>query len=415
MEISLLDRINNQTANCVVVGLGLVGSMQLNLLLEAGFRVDGYDKDLSVVEKKDSEYRSGADSVTPRFSASDKILAQADIIFVCVRIDLDNGKPIIEPLRRLISSIHNNCTKSTFVMLVTTVPVGTTDWLAAELDKGSHSETNHLVGFSPERIYEGQRLEEVRSTPRLVSGLGQNASLLAHALISQLCAKVEPVSSPKVAEMSKLLENTFRTHCIALIGEITNAAQAWGIEATEVCEAAATKPFGYFPFHPGPGVGGHCLPNDLRLLEASFEAAETNSPLLASVRKAIGKIPISIVDRLSSLLDTPLINLKILIVGVGFKPGSSDTTLSPAISVAEELLRRKAMLCFIDEKVDVFEVDGVAQEKIRTVVDQKWDAILIISGDKSISIDSLTQASKVVLDAGGASAMKGDRSLLHRL
>lgn len=416
----LLEKIEGRAAQCAVVGLGMVGTMQVRLLLKAGFSVVGYDVDESIVDQRRVEL---SDPGVAQISTKEFVLQDADVVFVCVRVGLlSGGKPNFQALGRVCKSIESQCRQQALVVLVTTVPLGTTSWVAKEINAGfgpDGSNCSHLVGFAPERITADQLLDDVIKTPRLVTGVGSVARELTAKMMTGICDEVVPVSSPEVAEMTKLLENTFRTHCIALIGEMTRAAGAWGIEATEVCEAAATKPYGYFPFYPGPGVGGHCLPNDLRLLEFSCSHVGQSSSLLSSVREAIEFIPAGVIDRLEGLMSSPtsspMMGAKVLLVGVGFKPGSSDTTASPAGLLAEVLLDRGAHVSYLDSNVGEFAVRGKNLERVDAVGIRRWDAIVIVSGDPLVPLETLNKASSLVLDTGGAALMKGDKSRLARL
>ena len=410
-----LEKIRNRSSCCVVAGLGIVGKTQCRLLLDQNFPVIGYDIDPKAVESSKQELGYPDNKNLLTLSDCDSCLESADIVFVCVRTSLHpNGKPNRDALQSLIKSIRSRCSSPTFVVIVSTVVVGTSQWFADQLATAAPNRQHFLVGYSPERIFEGQSLEDIRETPRLVSGVGLEAAELTSELISLLCKQSVAVSRPEAAEMGKLLENTFRTNCIALVGEITRASNALGIEATEVCRAAASKPFGYFPFFPGPGVGGHCLPNDLRLLEASFSTAGVHSPVLSAVREAISLIPDAVVKRLDNMLEN-LRRADILMVGVGFKPGSSDTSFSPAKPLAEKLLSRAASVSYFDSKVHEFSVSGTTVPRVENLEERKWDAVLILSGDSNTSLSQLYAVSKVVLDTGGSAVMKGDDSGLFRL
>ena len=415
----LRQRIRSRSAKCGVVGLGMVGSTQATLIANAGFNVVGYDVDESAVASALAfASKNTDDSSTGQFidaSTSDEIINCADVIFVCVRVNLSaDGTPQLDALRAVNATIQANPRGPSLVVLVTTVPVGTTKWFAHQL---RCDDNNWFVAFAPERIASHQPLDEVVKTPRLVAGVDKDANDLAFEMMTTLGHEVVPAACPEVCEMSKLLENTFRTQCIALIGEITRAAHAWGIDAMDVCEAAATKPFGYFPFYPGPGVGGHCLQNDLRLLQASCDPLAEPSSLLYAVRDAIAKIPSTTVNRISTLLPIPLAEATILVVGVGFKPGSDDITQSPAASVIECLLAQGAKVRFVDRFVNRFQVndsviDFVTASELPT---QSYDAILIVAGDSSITLEQLYESSDIVLDTGGARIMAGNSSRLARL
>jgi UDP-N-acetyl-D-glucosamine dehydrogenase len=221
-----------------------------------------------------------------------------------------------------------------------------------------------------------------------------------------LCDTVVPVSSPEVSELSKLLENAFLSVNIGLVNEITRLSLSLGVQSQEVCEAAATKPFGYLPFYPGPGVGGHCLPNDLWLLANSARSHGWNPELLDGAIAVNAHAPLLVVDRIEQLLrekGKELRGASILLVGVGFKPGSGDTTLSPAFTVVRELRERGAFPSFSDSRVPRFEVDGIPVPAITPAEITKgaFNAVTILSGDDRLKPDALTGVADVLLDASG--------------
>lgn len=413
------ERIHNRTASCAVVGLGRVGTMQASLLLDAGFRVSGFDTDPAAVNAfRDTMRERGAGAPEGTFSSSENVLAAAEIVVVCVRVAIDeHGAPDLSALLATANALSRQCTGPVLVLIVTTVVVGTTlqfatEWLAPK--PGAH----WFVAGSPERLATHQSMTEVFATPRLVAGVDALAADLGEAFVATLCAQVVRVSRPEICELSKLLENAFRTQCIALVGELTRTAHALGLSAAEVCEAAATKPFGYFPFHPGPGIGGHCLPNDLRLLQASCRKAQEPSALLETVAQVIDHMPRTTVRRLERLMrNRTLQQATVLIVGVGFKPGAEDPAASPAMTVMEQLLEAGATVSYLDDWAAAVEVRGERIERVAAdqMSSRRFDAVVVISGAQQVTIQQLEAVSDLVLDAGGAQVMSGDRQRMIRL
>ncbi len=409
----LRERIEQRTARCAVVGLGMVGTMQARMLAAAGYEVAGYDTNPAAVVA----FQAQAFASQCEASTSDAALAQADVALVCVRVGIDaEGEPDFASLRATADLLGRRCAGPTLIIVVTTVVVGTTsrfatEWLAR--DGGEH----WFVAAAPERIAAQQALEDVVATPRLVAGLDEPSGDLAQALMSRICLSAVRVSRPEVCELSKLLENTFRTQAIALVSEITRVAHAYGVSSSEVCAAAATKPFGYFPFYPGAGVGGHCLPNDLRLLARSCRDAGMSSPLLGAVAEVIEWMPDIVIQRLESLLGQSVAGLSVLIVGVGFKPGADDLAASPAIPLLERLVDRRARLAYLDDFAADIPLRAGTIERIAPVdfASRRFDAVVIVSGTRSVALESLYQASALVLDADGARIMDGDAGRLLRL
>lgn len=410
---ALRERIEHRTARCAVVGLGMVGTMQARMLASAGYAVAGYDTNPAAVDA----FRTETFASRCEASTSDAVLAQADVALVCVRVGIDEqGEPNFAALRATADALSRRCAGPTLIIVVTTVVVGTTSRFATEWLARDGGE-RWFVASAPERIAAQQSLEDVVATPRLVAGIDDSSGDLAQALMSRICANAVRVTRPEVCELSKLLENTFRTQAIALVSEVTRVAHAFGVSASEVCSAAATKPFGYFPFFPGAGVGGHCLPNDLRLLARSCRDAGMSSPLLGAVADVIAGMPDIVIQRLESLLGRSVAGLSVLIVGVGFKPGADDLAASPAIPLMERLLDRQTRLAYLDDVAADVLLRGGSIERIAAgdLTTRRFDAVVIVSGARSVDFESLYQASALVLDAGGARIMVGDAGRLLRL
>jgi nucleotide sugar dehydrogenase len=249
----------------------------------------------------------------------------------------------------------------------------------------------------------------------VVAGVDRPSVELAERFVGTFCEHTVRVGSPEVAELGKLLENAFTAAGIGLIGEITKIAHAAGIKASDVTEAAATKPFGYFPFHPGPGIGGHCIPHDLGMLRAFARSQGVRTPLLDAATTLRDELPVIAVDRLDRLLageGRSLAGARVVLVGVGFKVGSADTTETPAAALIRELRRRGATSLFLDTRNDSFEVDGQLVERVAPdslATEAAFDAALVSAGDPTIDWEALRSAAKLVLDLGGGRILRGAR------
>jgi UDP-N-acetyl-D-glucosamine dehydrogenase len=406
--------IEERTARCVVIGLGHVGRALAGALAEAGFPVHGYDRDPAAVDR--CRGRAPAERPEARWSAgtSDEVLADADVVVVAVRLPVaDGGRVDHEPLRSVASALRAHPRLPRLVLLVSTVPPGTTRAFAAEwLDAGAGCHVAH----APERLAAEHGWRDLRRIPHLVGGTDAGSTALASLLLRSLCDEVVPVSAPEVSELSKLLENTFRTVNIALVGEVTRIAHAFGVCGSEVCRAAATKPFGYLAFHPGAGVGGHCLPNDLQILRHAAAAQERETPLLDAAALSAARLPAVAVERLEALLAAtgrPLQGSAVLLVGVGFKPGSPDTTASPAHAVVRLLRARGARPAYLDSQVPAFAVDGEPVPHA-AAPDDSFAAALLLAGDPGLAAERLAGI-PVVLDAGGGRILAGAPTPAHAL
>ncbi|MCP3980427.1 MAG: nucleotide sugar dehydrogenase [bacterium] len=409
-ERTLIREIESRSVACGVIGLGFIGSTLVDALMQSGFSVRGYDRDPAAVAR-------ASDRATVDTDAS--VIGDARVVFVAVRAIVGDGGEIdLEPLNSAAQTLRAHGVDGKLILVESTLPPGTTRRFAAEsLGIGEASTT--FVAHSPERLSAGHDWRVFRDTPHLVGGIDPASARVAERMLASVCKQVVPVSSPEVSELSKLLENVFISTGVALAGEITRLAHELGLSGAEVCEAAATKPFGYRAFHPGPGVGGHCLPNDLRILRTFAHDAGFVPPVLDGVERTTAAMPGYVVDRLDSALRDAGVRLEgstVLLVGVGFKIGHPDTTKTPARAVARVLRARGAEVCFLDSQVNSFEVDGEPVRRMQNG-DLRSGAIaaaILLAGDAQVEPARLREASAVVLDAGGGdfSGVGGDDRLL---
>lgn len=366
------DALASRTLTCGVIGLGFVGSLIAKALAAAGFRVVGHD----IAEAAVTRFGKPDASLDPF------VLAESDALVAAIK--MHGATEGLDDLGALLGELPK---RPRLVVVASTVPVGATRAFA----RSWGSDETTFVVHAPERVQGGHEVGDLRSIPHLVGGLDAASLELGVRLLETYCDHVQPVSSLEVSELSKLLENAFRSVNIALIAEMTKLAHASGVSAGEVAEAAATKPFGYFPFHPGAGVGGHCLVNDLGLLPPSA--------LLEAVRALIDEMPAVAVDRLAMLLALP--GKRVLVVGTGYKPGSSEQTASPACGIVRELRVRGAIPWFVDSRNASFTVDGDDVPAARSELLGTFDAAIIVSGDDAVTAEELRRAAPVVLDASG--------------
>jgi nucleotide sugar dehydrogenase len=350
---------------CAVVGLGPVGTSTVRLLVRAGLPVRGYDIAAEALGRARAElaaelgpgpgWEVGADPAAA--------LAGAEVVVVAVRLgrDVGDGGGRVsrdDALRAVAGTLGRHGRDGQLVVVESTAAPGTTRRFAAEWLRRPGIEVAH----APERLRVGDDDAALKATPRLVGGLTPPATARACALLRRVGISPVPVSAPEVSELAKLLENAFLATGIGLVGEVTRVAHALGLSAREVTEAAATKPRGYFPFHPGPGVGGHCLRNDLDLLRRHAADLGLEAPLLDGVAAAAAGMPGTTVSRLLARLaeqGREPAGARILLVGVGFKPGSADLAETPAAPVARLLRAAGAEPAYADSQVPAFAVDGV--------------------------------------------------------
>lgn len=406
----LMAKIDDRSARVVVIGLGYIGTASMEGLLDAGFAVHGYDRDRAAVERFKASVAQSHAGARWSVGTDESALVGADVILVAVRALVKSDWTVnLEPLKAVARAIGQHSRGDRLIVIQSTLPPGITRAFATEwLGKGDH--TGLFVAHAPERLRAGDTQWTLKTIPHLVGGVDASSADLAGHLLGAVCNSVVPVSSPEVSELSKLLENAFLAMGISFIGEMTRLSHALGVSAEEVARAAATKPFGYYAFYPGAGIGGHCIPNDLQILRRAIRDLGLNAPLLDGTSAAADDMPKVVVDFLADQLHergTDIAGAKVLLVGVGFKIGSSDTTDTPARDVVRSLRVRDAEVYFVDSLVPAFLVDGEPVPRARELTPGRFQAAIVLSGDAAVSGEALAAAAPLLIDAGGGRAHAG--------
>jgi len=369
--LSLMERIQEQTACVCVLGLGYVGLPLAVCLAEAGYQVVGLDID----QRRIRSLQEGcsyildvpADRIA-RLVASGALrptgdydgVAGADVIFICVPTPFDAMKaPDLSAIVSAATGIAPRLKPEQLVILQSTTYPGTTEDVVLPIleQSGLRAGEDFFLAFSPERINPGDKIYHVGNLPKVVGGLTPHCAELAQALLSRLSPAVHAVSSPRAAEMSKLLENIFRSVNIALVNELALLCERMGIDIWEVIEAAATKPFGFMPFYPGPGTGGHCIPVDPYYLSWKAREYDFYTKFIELAAEVNQGMPYHVVDLVARALDArgqPLRNSRVLILGVAFKKDVDDARNSPAERIIDLLLERGAVVSYNDPYVPRF-------------------------------------------------------------
>ncbi len=442
MGDSLADKVMRRTAQVAVIGLGYVGLPLAVASAKAGFRTVGVEVNRSRAEAVNAA-RSYIEDVSdetlkPLVAAGTlsattdyEVLRECDVIFICVPTPYTTQRtPDLKYIIQAAEGIAPRLRPEHLVVLQSTTYPGTTaEVVRPILEQGSglSAERDFYLAFSPERIDPGNKRWSAYNTPKVVGGLTPEATTIAAAFLRQMGAPVHEVSSPDAAELTKLLENTFRAVNIALVNEIALLAERMGIDFWEVIEAAKTKPFGFMPFYPGAGVGGHCIPIDPYYLlwkarEYDFYthfielAAETNEAMpyhvVELVRRALGRA------------GKALAGAHVLVLGVAFKADIGDARNSPALRVIELFLRDGAEVRYHDPYVPDYTVGGDVFIRERQTLHSVpldaatlgWaDVAVIVTGHRAVDYARLVEQAKLIVDSCNATGGQGRRENVVRL
>ena len=424
---SLIARIDDRTATVGVVGLGYVGLPVAVTFAEAGFRTVGIDFDESKIAalsagesylKDVPADRLAAVTGDGRLTASSAYadLQGVDAVLICVPTPLKEGSPDLSRVVAAGEAIGAVIQRGALVVLESTTYPGTTEELLCPL-----LEANGLVGgedfflaFSPERIDPGNALYAFGDIPKVVGGVNLASTNAAAKLYGQVVPKVITVSSPKEAELTKLIENTFRHVNIALVNELAVYAHEMGIDIWESIEAAATKPFGFLPFWPGPGWGGHCIPLDPSYLSWRVRRDRSHEVRFVELAQAVNsEMPRHVVERASWLLNDfgkAVKGARILGVGVAYKGGTEDTRESPGMKVLSSLAERGASVAYHDPLVPSATIGGTVQASVEIGdAADAYDLTIVLVPQEQVDWDHVIATAPVVFDCCNALGKRDPR------
>jgi nucleotide sugar dehydrogenase len=381
-----------------VVGMGYVGLPTALSLIDHGVKVVGYD----VSESRLAEIKADRVDLLPRdhvrlntHLAHDKLtlttepasLSHANAILICVPTPVDTHQsPDLIALRGACAAVVDNAKTGQTIVLTSTTYVGSTRELLVQplADRGLVAGKNIFVAFAPERIDPGVDDHSPEATPRVVGGATPRCTRRAKEVLRHTAASIHVVSSPEIAEMTKLLENIYRAVNIALAIEFARVATDLGINVIEVIEAAATKPYGFHAFYPSAGVGGHCIPCDPYYLLWQLRARRMATPLIDAAMTTISLRPREVVAQARAVLGehgTSVRDANILVVGVAYKPGVADVRESPACEIIAELLDAEALVSFTDPCVERLETRDGTLTCHRAPEIGGWDLVILIHPD----------------------------------
>lgn len=420
MKEALLQKIADKSIVAGVVGLGYVGLPLAVEKAKAGFRTIGFDVQKEKVDLVNAGHNYIGDVVDSDLAAlvaEGKLSATTDFSFIrdvdfvaiCVPTPLDaHQQPDISYVESSAKSIAKYLHKGMMVVLESTTYPGTTEELIKPIleSSGLKCGEDFYLGFSPERVDPGNLIYKTKNTPKVVGGLGKDASEVISAMYEAvLQGKVFRASSPAVAEMTKILENTYRNINIGLINELAILCHKMGIDLWEVIEAAKTKPFGFTPFYPGPGLGGHCIPLDPYYLSWKAREYGFHTSMIESSMMINDRMPEYCVERIGDMLNhrfaKALKGAKVLVLGVAYKQDIDDYRESPAIRVIEELWKEEADVTFFDPYVRKYRHKGEwfeGEEKLTAELVESADIVVVTTAHTNVDYAFVQQHAKAVFD-----------------
>ena len=414
---SFQQKIQYKKARVGIVGLGYVGLPLAVAFAKKGLSVTGIDVDAKkvaqlnrgtsyIIDVPSADIKSVLKSRCFRAVADYKSAASLDAIIICVPTPLSKThEPDISYVVDATRQIAKHLRKGQLIVLESTTYPGTTQEVMLPLFEktGLRCEKDFFLAFSPERVDPGNKDFGITSIPKVVGGVGKHSTEAARSLYSFVISQVVPVSSAKTAEMVKLLENTFRSVNIGLINEIAMMSNRLGVDIWEVIRAAKTKPFGFMPFYPGPGIGGHCLPIDPLYLSwksrlHGFEAKMIE--LAATVNK---NMPFYVVERVTHLLNLREMTIKkapILVMGVSYKKDIDDVRESPAIEVVDHLLKEGADVSYSDPFVPSLKIGKriFRSTPLTPAILKSKRCVLILTDHTRFDYEMVIRNARLILD-----------------
>lgn len=423
MKEQLLNKIKNRDIIVGVVGLGYVGLPLAVEKAKAGFKTIGFDiqkKKVDMVNEGVNYIGDVVDDDLKRIVGAGMLHATSDFSFVkdvdfiaiCVPTPLDrHQQPDISYVRSSAEEIAKHMTKGTMVVLESTTYPGTTEELLKPIleSSGLKCGEDFYLGFSPERVDPGNKQFKTKNTPKVVGAIGDDArEVIAAMYRAVLEGDVHEVSSPAVAEMEKILENTYRNINIGLANEMVMLCNKMGIDYWEVVDAAKTKPYGFQAFYPGPGLGGHCIPLDPYYLSWKAREYGFHTSMIENSMMVNDKMPEYCVERAMTILNRQrkaLNGSKVLVLGVAYKNDIDDYRESPAIRVIEKLKAAGAKTEFYDPWIAEYKDNGQVFKGI-DVIDAKiisdYDLIVITAAHTNVDYDMIQKNAQAIFDTRNA-------------
>ena len=377
-----------------IIGQGYVGLALAKVAVESGHNVIGIDTNTKVIfgiKEKNLE------SPNYQVTNSEEDIADKEVYIIAVPTPLDqNNLPDLSYLKQASELIGRAATKGALVINESTSYPGTLrEIVITEIEKINKSQ--FLYASAPERIDPANTKWSIKNTPRILAGINVQSTTAALEFYKTVCDDVTAVSSPEVAESAKLFENTFRQVNIALVNELAQISNKLGISATEVIQAAATKPFGFMKFNPGLGVGGHCIPIDPIYLAQKAEQLGAPAKFIRQANLVNEQMPLYVLQKLKELLNGSLQNKKICIIGLSYKADVSDLRQSPSLVLFKELQNSGANVVFHDESVKDFN-----DIKSTPLTPNGFDLTLVAVHHSNLAVDKVIASAPIVFDCTGS-------------
>lgn len=438
MKEELLKKIEEKKIVVGVVGLGYVGLPLAVEKAKAGFKTIGFEVQESKVDlvNKGINYigdvvddelkdlvKKGMLSATTDF----KKIKDVDFVAICVPTPLDeHQQPDISYVEGSTRSVAKYLSKNTMVVLESTTYPGTTEELLKpilEKESGLVCGKDFYLGFSPERVDPGNEKYKTKNTPKVVGAIGKDATeVIAKMYRSVLGADIYEVSSPAVAEMEKILENTYRNINIGLVNELAQLCNKMGISMWEVVDAAKSKPYGFQAFYPGPGLGGHCIPLDPYYLDWKAREYGFHTSLIQASGMINDKMPEYCVERASKMLSTrfkkSMNGAKVLVLGIAYKNDIDDYRESPALRVIEELEKEGSIVEFYDPMIPEYKYKGKIHKGLKNIDSKKvkeQDLVIFTAAHSAYDYEMIGKNAKAIFDTRNAMKNIKDRKNIELL
>jgi UDP-N-acetyl-D-glucosamine dehydrogenase len=418
MSKKVIKKINDKNAIIAVVGLGYVGLPLAVEKAKAGYKVIGFDIQQSRVDMVNNGENYIGDVVDAdlekmvkdgmiKATTDYQKMEEVDAVAICVPTPLDqyhqpNTKYVESSTKDIAKYLH----KGMLIVLESTTYPGTTEEIVKPIleETGMKCGKDFFLAFSPERVDPGNKIYNTKNTPKVVGGVTPQCTEVAAALYNNvLDNEVHTVSSPAIAEMEKILENTFRNINIALVNEMAILAEKMGIDIWEVIDAAKTKPYGFMAFYPGPGLGGHCIPIDPFYLTWKAREHDYHTRLIELAGEINNSMPEFVIDRLMKVLNKykkPLNGSKVLLLGVAYKKDIDDLRESPSLKLIELLEQENADLIYNDPHIPKFKHKGkeYQSKELTDELLEKVDAVLIATDHSEYNAENIVEKSEIIFD-----------------